>query len=63
MYHLVRHPEALQAVRQEIQDTLTLSGIQFSHDKDLTLNREQLDKLLYLGISVQTTPCFVKSGA
>lgn len=56
MYHLVSHPEALQVVRQEIHDVLNLSGVEFSNDKDVTLSREQLDKLLYLGTSVHSCP-------
>ncbi|XP_038575110.1 cytochrome P450 7B1 isoform X2 [Micropterus salmoides] len=48
MYYLVSHPEALQVVRQEIHDVLRLSGVEFSRDRDVTLSREQLDKLLYL---------------
>ncbi|XP_028329396.1 25-hydroxycholesterol 7-alpha-hydroxylase [Gouania willdenowi] len=48
MYYLVRHPEALQAVRQEIQDVLRLHGIKFSSDRDLKLSRDQLDQLIYL---------------
>uniref|UniRef100_A0A665V469 25-hydroxycholesterol 7-alpha-hydroxylase n=1 Tax=Echeneis naucrates TaxID=173247 RepID=A0A665V469_ECHNA len=46
LYQLLRHPEALQVIRQEIQDTLRLSGLDF--DRDVKLSKEQLDKLLYL---------------
>lgn len=49
MYYLVSHPDALQVVRQELHDVLTLSGVDFSSDRDVTLSREQLEKLLYLG--------------
>ncbi|XP_044075537.1 cytochrome P450 7B1 isoform X3 [Siniperca chuatsi] len=52
MYYLVSHPEALEVVRQEIHDVLRLSGVEFSSDKDLTLSRDQLEKLLYLESAV-----------
>uniref|UniRef100_A0A672I451 Cytochrome P450, family 7, subfamily B, polypeptide 1 n=1 Tax=Salarias fasciatus TaxID=181472 RepID=A0A672I451_SALFA len=48
MYYLLSHPEALQAVRQEIQEVLSLSGVEFSNDTDVKLHREQLDKLHYM---------------
>lgn len=51
MYYLVSHPEALEVIRQEIYDVLNLSGVEFSNDKDVTLSREQLEKLLYMGMS------------
>ncbi|KAG7222877.1 hypothetical protein INR49_015984 [Caranx melampygus] len=35
MYHLVRDPEALQVVRQEIHDVLRISGMEFSGDRDV----------------------------
>lgn len=49
MYNLVSHPDALQVVRQQILDVLRLSGVEFSPDKDVTLSRDVLDKLVYLG--------------
>lgn len=49
LYNLVSHPDALQAVRQQILDVLQLSGVEFSPDKDVTLSRDLLDKLVYLG--------------
>lgn len=49
MYNLVSHPDALQVVRQQICDVLSLSGVEFSADKDVTLSKDLLDKLLYLG--------------
>ncbi|XP_042285478.1 cytochrome P450 7B1 isoform X1 [Thunnus maccoyii] len=52
MYHLVSHPEALEVVRQEIQDVLRLSGVEFSSDRDVTLSKEQLEKLSYLGSTI-----------
>ncbi|XP_035525889.1 cytochrome P450 7B1-like [Morone saxatilis] len=48
MYYLVSHPEALEVVRQEVLHVLNLSGVEFNRDEDVTLSREQLDKLLYL---------------
>lgn len=52
-YYLVSHPEALQAVRQEILDVLRDDGVEFSTDNDVNLSKEQLDKLIYLGITKQ----------
>uniref|UniRef100_A0A3Q3J6P2 Cytochrome P450, family 7, subfamily B, polypeptide 1 n=1 Tax=Monopterus albus TaxID=43700 RepID=A0A3Q3J6P2_MONAL len=52
MYHLVSHPEALKLVRQEVHDVLRLGQVEFSSDRDVTLSREQLDKLLYLESSI-----------
>lgn len=49
MYNLVSHPDALRVVRQQIFDVLKLSGVEFSVDKDVTLSKDFLDKLLYLG--------------
>lgn len=49
LYNLVSHPDALQVVRQQVLDVLQLSGVQFSPDKDVTLSRDLLDKLVYLG--------------
>ncbi|TMS09462.1 25-hydroxycholesterol 7-alpha-hydroxylase [Larimichthys crocea] len=48
MYYLVSNPEALEAIRQEILDVLKLSGVDFSSTKDVTLDKDQLDKLIYL---------------
>ncbi|XP_030016265.1 25-hydroxycholesterol 7-alpha-hydroxylase [Sphaeramia orbicularis] len=48
MYYLMSHPEALQTVRQEIQDVLNQSGVQICCDRDIVLSRDQLDRLLYL---------------
>ncbi|XP_026169517.1 cytochrome P450 7B1 isoform X2 [Mastacembelus armatus] len=48
MYHLVSHPEALEVVRQEIQNVLILGGDNFRSDTDVTFSRDQLDKLPYL---------------
>ncbi|XP_004078826.1 25-hydroxycholesterol 7-alpha-hydroxylase [Oryzias latipes] len=51
-YYLVSHPEALQAVRQEILDVLRDDGVEFSTDNDVNLSKEQLDKLIYLESSI-----------
>ncbi|XP_037132549.1 cytochrome P450 7B1 isoform X1 [Syngnathus acus] len=48
-YHLLRHPEALRAVRQEILEVLERSGRGFSDDMDLALAAEQLDHMILLG--------------
>lgn len=55
MYYLVSNPEALEAIRQEILDVLKLSGVDFSSTKDVTLDKDQLDKLIYLGTSSART--------
>ncbi|XP_047446370.1 cytochrome P450 7B1 [Mugil cephalus] len=52
MYYLVSHPQALREVRQELQDVLKLSGVQFRPDEDVALSREQLEKLVYLESAV-----------
>lgn len=49
LYNLVSHPDALQEVRQQILQVLKLSGVEFSPDRDVTLGRDLLDQLLYLG--------------
>lgn len=48
VYFLLRHPEALQAVRAELQEVMSQEGRDFSPDSDLVLNRDLLDKLLVL---------------
>ncbi|XP_054482369.1 cytochrome P450 7B1 isoform X2 [Anoplopoma fimbria] len=48
MYYLVSHPEALQAVHEEVQSVLGLSGVQLSREQDVRLGREQLDKMVFL---------------
>uniref|UniRef100_A0A672I302 Cytochrome P450, family 7, subfamily B, polypeptide 1 n=1 Tax=Salarias fasciatus TaxID=181472 RepID=A0A672I302_SALFA len=53
MYYLVSHPEALQVVRQEIQEVLSLSGVEFSSDTNVKLHREQLDKLRCLESAIK----------
>lgn len=52
LYYLVSHPEALQAVRREIQEVLSLDGVEFRPDVDVRLTKEQLDKLVYLESAV-----------
>uniref|UniRef100_A0A3Q2XYR3 Cytochrome P450, family 7, subfamily B, polypeptide 1 n=1 Tax=Hippocampus comes TaxID=109280 RepID=A0A3Q2XYR3_HIPCM len=51
-YHLLRHPEALRAIRQEIRDVLESSGHKFSAGTDLALNPQQLDKMILLESAV-----------
>ncbi|XP_075995842.1 cytochrome P450 7B1 isoform X2 [Genypterus blacodes] len=46
LYHLLSHPEALRAVRQEVQSVLTLPTEQ-------TVTIEQLDRLLYLESAIR----------
>lgn len=48
VYFLLRHPEALEAVRAELQDVMSQEGRSFSPDSDLVLDRELLDRLLVL---------------
>ncbi|XP_068427549.1 cytochrome P450 7B1 [Clinocottus analis] len=52
LYHLLSHPEALQVVRQELLQVLSLSRVQFSRDRDVRLDRDQLDKLVYMGSAI-----------
>lgn len=49
MYYLLRHPEALAAVRDEIDHLLQSTGQKRGPAYDLHLTREQLDNLVYLG--------------
>lgn len=49
LYNLVSHPDALQEVRQQILHVLKVNGIEFNPDRDVTLGRDLLDQLLYLG--------------
>ncbi|XP_031592560.1 cytochrome P450 7B1 [Oreochromis aureus] len=53
MYYLVSHPEALQFVRQELEDVLRLSGVEFSRDQDVTLTPAHLEKLLYMESAIK----------
>ncbi|KAJ4919628.1 hypothetical protein JOQ06_023025, partial [Pogonophryne albipinna] len=50
LYFLLRDPEALQAVQQEVLEVLRLSGGKFSPEEDLTLSREQLDSMVLLAL-------------
>ncbi|KAK5889670.1 hypothetical protein CesoFtcFv8_015653 [Champsocephalus esox] len=52
LYFLLRDPEALQAVRQEVLEVLRQSGGEFSPEKDLALSREQLDSMVLLESSI-----------
>ncbi|MEE6463869.1 hypothetical protein FKM82_006083 [Ascaphus truei] len=49
MYYLVRHPEALAAVRDEIDHLLQSTGQKRGPEYDIHITREQLDSLVYLG--------------
>ncbi|XP_051943118.1 cytochrome P450 7B1 [Hippocampus zosterae] len=51
-YHLLRHPEALRAIRQEIRNVLESSGHKFSAGADLALDAQQLDKMILLESAV-----------
>ncbi|XP_077411611.1 cytochrome P450 7B1 isoform X2 [Vanacampus margaritifer] len=51
-YHLLRHPEALHAVRQEIRGVLRRSGRRFSASADLVLTAQQLDHMILLESAV-----------
>ncbi|MBN3309667.1 CP7B1 hydroxylase, partial [Amia calva] len=52
VYYLVRHPEALSLVRAEIQRVVHLTGEEAGHGNGITLTREQLDSLRYLGSAI-----------
>ncbi|KAJ6663999.1 hypothetical protein lerEdw1_008953, partial [Lerista edwardsae] len=47
-YHLLRHPEALAVVRDEIDHLLQSTGQERSPGYSIHLTREQLDNLVYL---------------
>lgn len=49
MYYLLRHPEALAAVRDEIDHLLQSTGQKKGPGYNIHLTREQLDNLVYLG--------------
>ncbi|KAM9321798.1 cytochrome P450 7B1 [Pholidichthys leucotaenia] len=52
-YYLVSHPEALDVVRQELENVLRESGVEFSTDRDVVLSRELLEKLLYMESAIK----------
>lgn len=52
MYYLVMHPEALAVVRGEIDHVLQLTGQEAGSGHSITLTREQLDSLVYLGSTI-----------
>lgn len=49
MYYLLRHPEALAMVRDEIDHLLQSTGQKKGSAYSILLTREQLDSLVYLG--------------
>ncbi|XP_075069679.1 cytochrome P450 7B1 isoform X2 [Mixophyes fleayi] len=53
MYYLVRHPEALAAVRDEIDHLLQSTGQKKGADYDIHITREQLDNLVLLGSAIK----------
>ncbi|XP_053571050.1 cytochrome P450 7B1 [Bombina bombina] len=55
MYYLVRHPEALAAVRDEIDHLLQSTGQKKGPEYDIHITREQLDSLVYLGSAINET--------
>ncbi|XP_040287857.1 cytochrome P450 7B1 [Bufo bufo] len=52
LYYLVRHPEALAAVRDEIDHFLQSTGQKKGPDYGLHITREQLDSLVLLGSAI-----------
>lgn len=52
VYFLLRHQEALQAVKQELQEVMSQEGVEFSPDSDLVLSRDLLDRLHVLDSAV-----------
>ncbi|XP_042522268.1 cytochrome P450 7B1 [Dipodomys spectabilis] len=48
MYYLLRHPEAMEALRDEIDHFLQSTGQKKGSGFSIHLNREQLDSLVYL---------------
>lgn len=49
LYHLLSHPEAFAAVRAEIVDVVGQNNIQSICTGDITITRDQLDQMVYLG--------------
>ncbi|XP_056378012.1 cytochrome P450 7B1 isoform X1 [Hyla sarda] len=52
LYYLVRHPEALAAVRDEIDHLLQSTGQKKGPDYDIHITRERLDSLVLLGSAI-----------
>ncbi|XP_063307426.1 cytochrome P450 7B1 [Pelobates fuscus] len=52
MYYLVRHPEALAAVRDELDHLLQSTGRKRGPNYDLHITRDQLDSLVLLGSAI-----------
>ncbi|CAJ0929698.1 unnamed protein product [Ranitomeya imitator] len=52
LYYLVKHPEALAAVRDEIDHLLQSTGQKKGPNYDIHITREQLDSLILLGAEV-----------
>ncbi|XP_068090895.1 cytochrome P450 7B1 isoform X1 [Hyperolius riggenbachi] len=52
LYYLVSHPEALAAVRDEIDHLLQSTGQKKGPDYDIHITREQLDSLVLLGSAI-----------
>ncbi|XP_044280391.1 cytochrome P450 7B1 [Varanus komodoensis] len=52
MYYLLRHPEALEVVRDEIDHLLQSTGQKMGPGYSVCLTREQLDNLVYLESAV-----------
>ncbi|XP_069777486.1 cytochrome P450 7B1-like isoform X2 [Narcine bancroftii] len=55
LYHLMRNPEALAAVYDEIDQVLQGKGQQRSHDFNINLSKEELDSMVTLGSAVAET--------
>lgn len=49
MYYLLRHPEAMAALRDEIDHLLQSTGQKRGSGFSIHITREQLDSLVYLG--------------
>ncbi|XP_073535463.1 cytochrome P450 7B1 isoform X2 [Phyllobates terribilis] len=52
LYYLVKHPEALAAVRDEIDHLLQSTGQKKGPNYDIHITREQLDSLILLGSAI-----------
>ncbi|XP_055084775.1 cytochrome P450 7B1-like [Periophthalmus magnuspinnatus] len=55
VYYLLRHEEALQAVRLELQEVMSQEELEVRPDSDQVLTQEQLDKLVVLESVVSET--------
>jgi len=49
LYHLITCPEALATVRAEIVNVIGEKNMQLIFKEDITITRQQLEQMVYLG--------------